>query len=89
MTDQLVSIRMPTSLSVELKTLVARNHYIDQSEQLRSIIRQKARRYLLPHDAKMTELRTRVETEIEHKNKQEQKEAILRELKKLLLEVDE
>lgn len=89
MTSQLVSIRLPTSLSRELKALVVKNHYIDQSEQLRSIIRQKARRYLNPRDGQITELRARVEEDIKNKNKQEQKEAILRELKKLLLEVDE
>lgn len=50
MTDQLISIRMPKELIKELKSLVHENHYLDLSEELRSIIRRHAQYYLEPQD---------------------------------------
>jgi len=41
MKDAVVSVRIPSSLVVELKTLAKENHYVDLSEQIREIIRQK------------------------------------------------
>lgn len=46
MNDTIVSIRLPTTLIQELKDLAKKNHYMDFSEQLRDIIRQKHTKYL-------------------------------------------
>lgn len=73
----LVSIRMPRPLVKEMKKLVEKNHYLDFSEQLRSIIRQQAQQYLEP--PKKT---------LQKQNVQLRKQELLRELKNLL-EVDE
>ena len=39
MQDMIVSVRMPLGLVQELKSLQTKNHFLDLSEQLRSIIR--------------------------------------------------
>jgi len=75
MADKLVSIRMPNPLITELKSLVKKNHYLDLSEELRSIIRQRARTYLNPREQPKQNAKLR-------------KQELLRELKSLL-EVDE
>lgn len=48
MKDVIVSIRLPSSLTKELKDLAKANHYVDLSEQLRDVIRQKTITYLEP-----------------------------------------
>ncbi len=68
MADKLVSIRMPKALVEELKALVEKNHYIDLSEELRSVIRRQAKYYLTP----------------KKQEKLQEKQQLLRELKKFL-----
>ena len=75
---------MPKPLVAELRGLVHKNHYLDLSEELRSVIRQRARYYLDPH----VELKEQLEHNIKTQNQALKKAEILRELKKLL-EVDE
>ena len=41
MADQVVSVRMPASLVQELKAVAEKNHYLDLSETLRSLLRDK------------------------------------------------
>lgn len=41
MKDTIVSVRMPSTLVKELKDLAEKNHYMDLSEELRSVIRDK------------------------------------------------
>jgi hypothetical protein len=45
MVDSIVSVRMPSSLVQKLKLLSKENHFMDVSEELRSIIRIKAQEY--------------------------------------------
>ena len=45
MVDSIVSVRMPSSLVQKLKSLSKENHYLDVSEELRSIIRTKTQEY--------------------------------------------
>jgi Arc/MetJ-type ribon-helix-helix transcriptional regulator len=71
---KLVSVRMPKPLVQELRTLVEKNHYLDFSEQLRSVIRQRAQHYLEPQPTQ--------------NSNQSRKQQLLKELKELL-EVDE
>lgn len=80
MAEKIVSVKMPPSLVTELRTLTEKHHYIDLSEQVRSIVRQKCLKYSqqesdgLLHD---------IERQIKESN-QQRKEQILRELQKLL-----
>jgi Arc/MetJ-type ribon-helix-helix transcriptional regulator len=39
MADQIVSVRMPISLIEELKSLSHENHFLDVSEEVRSLLR--------------------------------------------------
>ncbi|MBN1156257.1 hypothetical protein JXA85_01450 [Candidatus Woesearchaeota archaeon] len=41
MSDAVVTIRMPKGLSKELKRLAKDAHFMDMSEEIRSIVRQK------------------------------------------------
>jgi len=53
--DVIVSVRMPRGLVTELKQLAKRNHFMDISEAIRSILRQKylnSRSAILPKGTK-------------------------------------
>ncbi len=39
MNDVIVSVRMPKGLTEELRGLIERNHFMDMSEAIRSIVR--------------------------------------------------
>ena len=41
MADHIVSVRMPSTLVEELKKLAKENHYLDVSEEVRSLLREK------------------------------------------------
>lgn len=84
MNDQLVSIRMPKTLVKELQTLVQENHYLDLSEELRSIIRRHAQFYLEPQANNTLHLREELEKELLTKHEQLKKEALIKELQTLL-----
>jgi metal-responsive CopG/Arc/MetJ family transcriptional regulator len=45
MTDSVVSVRMPSSLVQKLKSLSEKNHFMDVSEELRSVIKTKTSEY--------------------------------------------
>ena len=83
MTDALVSVRMPKPLATELRSLTSRNNYLDFSEQLRSIIRQKASRLLGPAPAESSDGRPPASV---RNATTRRKEELLRELRVLLLE---
>lgn len=44
--DATISVRLPSTLIKELKQIATGNHYLDLSEQIREIIRQKNNKYL-------------------------------------------
>lgn len=71
---------MPKPLVKELKALVHENHYLDLSEELRSVIRKHARTYLNPHEG----LRNELTKELKNKNQELRKAEVMSELKKLL-----
>ncbi len=83
MTDSVVSLRMPKSLVNELKDLAKKNHYMDVSEEIRSVVREKWLQYTNPLLHEMIKTRKDIKHEIEKKViKKEQKE-VLEELKKI------
>lgn len=79
---------MPAPLIAELKVLVEKNHYLDLSEELRSVIRQRARHYLDPYTSSVNDLKEKLTADLKTQNQQLRKEEVMRELKKLL-EVNE
>ncbi|NTV23275.1 MAG: hypothetical protein HGA85_02785 [Nanoarchaeota archaeon] len=53
MADQIISVRMPSSLVTELKELAEKNHYLDVSEELRSLLRDKWLEHKDPYSLKL------------------------------------
>ncbi|MEM4397528.1 MAG: ribbon-helix-helix domain-containing protein [Candidatus Woesearchaeota archaeon] len=53
MPDKIISVRMPKSLINELKDLAEKNHYLDVSEQVRSLLRQKYLEHQDPYAMKL------------------------------------
>ena len=55
--DKIVSVRMPLTLVLELKELAEKNHYLDVSETIRSLLRQEWLDHQSPHKSKVHELK--------------------------------
>jgi Arc/MetJ-type ribon-helix-helix transcriptional regulator len=79
MAERVVSVKMPASLVAELRKLTAEHHYLDLSEQLRSVVRQKCMRTTSPPPAP-------VEREVRDAQTKLQKEKLLKELARMLEE---
>jgi Arc/MetJ-type ribon-helix-helix transcriptional regulator len=84
MTERVISVKMPGSLVKELRTLTAAHHYLDFSEQVRSVVRQKCLKYTQPYDD-VNKIKQELEQQIKSSN-QMRKEQILQELQRLLEE---
>ena len=61
MADQIVSVRMPISLLDELKYLVIKNHFLDVSEEVRSLLRDKWLEQLDPTKFKVHAVKKSIE----------------------------
>ena len=85
MADKIISVRMPASMVSELKDLANRNHYLDISEQLRSVLRNKMLDYRYPYSRSLSEISGKIE-ELKAPKKVEQLKS---ELKRILEELDE
>ena len=80
MSERVISIKMPASLVQQLKKLTATHHYIDLSEQLRSVVRQKCLKYSQQDaNAALQDIEQQIK-----ENNAERKEQILKELQRLL-----
>ncbi len=76
MKDTVVSIRMPRTLTNELRSLTTINHYVDLSEQIRDVLREKSIRKLKEYTIQEKE-----DEKTEKEKKIEELERILTELK--------
>jgi Arc/MetJ-type ribon-helix-helix transcriptional regulator len=83
--DKIVSVRMPESLVNDLKDLSIKNHYLDVSEEIRSILREKWISYTDPYSSELKKIRKNL-TKI---TMPEKIEALKKDLKKLLEGLDE
>lgn len=81
MAERVISVKMPGSLVQELRRLTARHHYLDLSEQLRSVVRQKCLAYANPYTEELNRLRQDLQ-----RPAQTGKEQIIQELLRLLRE---
>jgi len=84
MKDAVVSVRIPSSLVVELKNLAKENHYVDLSEQIREIIRQKLMQFESEEQSKST---THDKKEASKKTAPKDKEVLLAQLQSLIEEL--
>ena len=64
MTDVMVSIRMPKTMFLELKELAKKQHFLDLSEQIRSIVRKKWIEHTNPELFELKKLREIVQPKI-------------------------
>jgi Arc/MetJ-type ribon-helix-helix transcriptional regulator len=81
--DILVSIRMPKALIAKLKDLAKLNHYLDLSEEVRSIVKQKYFFYNESEIFQLKKLRENIETEIRQKSQRKVHEEVANELEKI------
>ena len=81
--DIIVAIRMPKSLAWEIKELAKRQHFLDVSEEVRSIVRQKWLSYSAPELFELKKLREGIEKEIKQKSITKIREEVAKELEKI------
>jgi len=87
MKDTIISIRLPRTLVEELKILAKKNHYLDLSEQIRTIIRQKCEQYNEPYKHEVQRMREELEKNLQGTKENKDKEKILEELQKIIIEL--
>ncbi|MDH5796887.1 MAG: ribbon-helix-helix domain-containing protein [Anaplasmataceae bacterium] len=85
MADQIVSVRMPVTLVTELKHLAERNHYLDISEEIRSLIREKWSENNDPYSQKLLA----IQKNITRATIPDKVKTLRTDLKKLLEELNE
>jgi metal-responsive CopG/Arc/MetJ family transcriptional regulator len=82
--EQVVSVRMPKSLLEELRKISEKEHYMDVSDAIRSVLRQKYIMTRRPEAAKMHEIKKKLSGITDKKKLDALKEAV-----KLLEEINE
>jgi len=79
MSKLMISVRIPVSLVNELKEVSKKDHFLDLSESVRSIIRQNWFRYRNPQAFEITKLRKEITEALLSRNQDD----ILGELRKI------
>lgn len=80
MKDVIVSIRMPWPLVSELRELAKTQNFLDLSEEIRSIVRQKWNAYAQPELFHLKKLREGIESEIRQNTTEKIQKEVVREL---------
>jgi len=79
----MVSIRMPKPLLEELKKLALSKHFMDLSEELRSIIREKYLQSKDPYLYEVKKLRQEIFEELKDKHLRQTRKQVVEELNKI------
>jgi Arc/MetJ-type ribon-helix-helix transcriptional regulator len=87
MNDVMISIRMPKGLVNELKELAVENHYMDLSDEIRQVVKQKCLFEIEPYRHELKKVRENLEKEIITKKTTQDKEKLVAELKKIIDEL--
>lgn len=85
MADQIVSVRMPSSLVDELKDLAEKNHFLDVSEEIRSLLRENWRETRDPYALRLMAIKESAEKAA----LPDKINTLKKDLKKLLEEINE
>ena len=88
MTGSIVSVRMPSSLVQKLRELAKENHFLDVSEEVRSIIKSQIRRYG-QEPSSSDKLETKKVVTTNYKTKNLVKEEMIKRLKKIIEELQD
>lgn len=87
MKDVMISVRIPSGLVKELKELTEKNHYMDLSEHMRAIIREKSMQYVEPYRYELSKMRKEMENNISANKALEEKKKLVEELKSIIKEL--
>jgi hypothetical protein len=87
--DRIVSVRMPHALFEKLNLLAKEQHYLDVSECLRSITRKRCLELVAPYSLELAQLRADLSNALTHKEDARKKEQLLKDLRKILGELEE
>jgi Arc/MetJ-type ribon-helix-helix transcriptional regulator len=87
--DVMISIRVPSALVKELKILTEKKHYIDLSEHIRAIIREKSMQYVEPYRYELSKMRTEMENKISENKAIVEKKKLVEDLKSIIKELKE
>ncbi|HIJ03621.1 MAG: hypothetical protein QS99_C0015G0035 [archaeon GW2011_AR4] len=80
MANSLVSLRLPESLVKELKTCSDKDHYLDLSEAIRSIVRDKWLEYKDPQAYHLKRLRKEISESYREEVIKKNQEGLIKEL---------
>ena len=83
MNDIMVSIRMPRSLAKELKESAKQHHFLDLSEEIRSIVRKKWMQHNDPQFFEIKKLREDIEQQVRKKSEKKIQDEVAKELEKI------
>ena len=81
--NSLVSIRMPKSLFLELQKLAEKNHFLDVSEQLRSIVREKWQEAKDPQAYQINRLRKEIAESLSKTTAEKAQQQLINELERI------
>jgi hypothetical protein len=86
MTSNVVSVRMPSSLVKELKEISLKNHFMDVSDEIRYLIKQKMIEHIDPFSFQIQKLKDEIRGEVSKKSQMDRVKFV-EELNKLLDEL--
>jgi hypothetical protein len=89
MVTSIVSVRMPSSLVQRLKELAKENHFLDVSEEVRSIIKVQIREYKVKlGEVKLAAKEIAAEKKTDFKTENMVKEELVKRLKQIIEELE-
>jgi Arc/MetJ-type ribon-helix-helix transcriptional regulator len=83
MAERVVSVKLPGTLAKEVRRLTQEHHFLDVSEQVRSIVRQRCLKYMVPYDD-IQGLKTALEAQVRTEQDRLQRERLLTDIAKLI-----
>jgi len=83
MADVMISVRMPEGLVNELKELAKSKHFMDLSEEVRSIVRERWLESKDPYLYEVKKLRSEIKSELKDKIIKRSEEELVKELKRI------
>ena len=89
MNDVLVSVRMPESLLSKLKELAKRDHFMDVSEEIRSITRKNWFKFTHPELIEVKRLRKDILDGLKKRSEREIAKKVIKELNEIKKEIKE
>ena len=81
--NSLVSIRMPKSLYSTLQKLSEEQHYLDVSEQVRSIVRERWQNAKDPQAYQLKKLRKEIASSLKDKSQAQANEQLIEQLERI------